>query len=461
MLNIGSLNVVDLLLDALCIVEPDSRIVFVSPAFERIFGYTPEEAVGLRMLDLVHPDDLSDTKRQADSIMQGALQLEFENRYIRKDGRIAHIRWTARKAQDSDMRVALAHDITERKAMESLQAAVYAISEAAHATLDLAALFARVHGIVGKLLASQDLAVVLYDQPTGQLTHAYPPRESEAISHVDQHPQCARVLSTGKAVLEHLRDLSQPDLAVSEHSLGINNDPQRPGFGRYWMGVPLPGANGPIGVLMLQGEEAEVRDTQKDKALLQFVSTQIASAIESTRMRERLIQMAQFDALTGLPNRLLLRDHLAGALCRARRGSSAVSVLFIDLNHFKQFNDTLGHAAGDTLLQQVGQRLSACLRSGDTVARMGGDEFVVLLEGSPPEQHSPDAVQHKLAQAFTAPFFLGEPATPVTVHASIGMARYPDDGTDQDTLLGHADAAMYANKQAQKSANFQPRAASA
>ena len=85
---------------------------------------------------------------------------------------------------------------------------------------------------------------------------------------------------------------------------------------------------------------------------------------------------------------------------------------------------------------------------------MGGDEFVVLLEGSPPGHHSPDAVQHKLAQAFAAPFFLGEPATPVTVHASTGMARYPDDGADQDTLLGHADAAMYANKQAQKSANF-------
>lgn len=240
---------------------------------------------------------------------------------------------------------------------------------------------------------------------------------------------------------------------MPQHPTGIGNDSQGFDHGRYWLGVPLPGANGPIGVLILQGDEAQVRDTQKDKALLQFVSTQIASAIESTRMRERLIQMAQFDALTGLPNRLLLGDRLAGALGRARRGSSGVSLLFIDLNRFKQFNDTLGHAAGDALLQQVGQRLSACLRSGDTVARIGGDEFVVLLESSPPEQHTPSSVQRKITQAFAAPFLLGAAATPVTVHASIGMAHFPEDGTDQDALLGHADAAMYADKQTRNSCN--------
>lgn len=200
------------------------------------------------------------------------------------------------------------------------------------------------------------------------------------------------------------------------------------------MGVPLPGANGPIGVLVLEGDQAQVHGSRQERALLGFASTQIASAIEPTRMRERLIQMAQFDALTGLPNRLLLRDRLAGALCRARRGSSGVSLLFVDLNRFTQFNDTLGHAAGDALLQQMGQRLSACLRSGDTVARIGGDEFVVMLEGSPPGQHAPDTVQRKIAQAFAAPFLLGHPVTPVMVRASVGMARFPDDGTDHDTL---------------------------
>ncbi|WP_305807074.1 PAS domain-containing protein, partial [Stenotrophomonas sp. YIM B06876] len=106
MRTIAYQNVIDLLLDAVCIVDADSRIVFVSAAFERIFGYTPNEAVGLRMLDLVHPQDLARTRQQAQDIMAGALQLNFENRYVRKDGRIAHIRWTARCVHEDQLRVA-------------------------------------------------------------------------------------------------------------------------------------------------------------------------------------------------------------------------------------------------------------------------------------------------------------------------------------------------------------------
>ena len=131
--NISSQKVIDLLLDAVCIVQADSRIVFVSAAFERIFGYTPQEVVGRRMLDMLHPDDLPATQGQVASVMAGDLQLQFENRYVRKDGPIAHILWTARWLPDRQVRLAVAHDITERKRHESLQAALYAISEAAHA----------------------------------------------------------------------------------------------------------------------------------------------------------------------------------------------------------------------------------------------------------------------------------------------------------------------------------------
>ena len=149
MQSISSLNLVDLLLDAVCIVRGDSSIVFVSSAFERIFGYTPDEVVGKRMLDMVHPDDLPATQRQAHNVTQGELQLQFENRYVRKDGSIAHIRWTARWLPDKQVRLAVAHDITARKATESMQAVIYAISEAAHTTHNLQALFQHIHQIVG------------------------------------------------------------------------------------------------------------------------------------------------------------------------------------------------------------------------------------------------------------------------------------------------------------------------
>ena len=439
-MEIASLNVVDLLLDALCIVEADSSIVFVSPAFERIFGYTPAEAVGLRMLDLVHPADRLGTQQQADSIMQGELQLEFENRYVRKDGRIVHIRWTARKATGSSLRVALAHDITERRAMELRQAAVYAISQAAHATDDLASLFARVHGIVGPLLASRDLQVVLYDRETGQLTRAYSPHGAGSPCQMDEEPLCLRVLRSNSAVLENGHsELASPAEGTTVPAAGDS--------GHFWMGVPLPGKQGPIGLLVLQGSGTHEHHKHHDQALLQFVSNQIATAIESTRMRERLIHMAQFDALTGLPNRALLRDRLAGALARARRSSSSVSLLYLDLDRLKEVNDSLGHAAGDALLQQAGHRLSACLRDSDTVARIGGDEFVVLLEASTAMEPAPGVLLRKIAGVFAHPFELGEPARPVTVNASIGIARFPEDGQDQDSLMRHADGAMYKAKQ--------------
>lgn len=178
MQNISSLNVVDLLLDAVCIVEPDSRIVFVSAAFARTFGYRPDEVIGRRMLDMVHPEDLGTTQQQAQHIMNGHLQLQFENRYIRKDGGIVHIRWTARWLEDRQVRLAVAHDITERKHTETMQAALYAISEAAHAAQGLQTLFDRIRAILGRLLPVRNVSVALYDVDSDSLRLAYQARES-------------------------------------------------------------------------------------------------------------------------------------------------------------------------------------------------------------------------------------------------------------------------------------------
>jgi len=166
--SIPSLNVVDLMLDAVCLVNVDSTIVFVSPAFERIFGYQPDEVVGKRMLDMVHPDDLAITQRQAKSVTEGNLQLQFENRYLRKDGTIAHIRWTARWLPEQQVRLAVAHDITERRLTESMQAVIYAISEAAHTTQNLQALFqhiALVHSARDQMPRNAVLCLTVPDCP--------------------------------------------------------------------------------------------------------------------------------------------------------------------------------------------------------------------------------------------------------------------------------------------------------
>ena len=160
-------------------------------------------------------------------------------------------------------------------------------------------------------------------------------------------------------------------------------------------------------------------------------------------MTERIEYQATHDALTGLPNRLLLRDRLLQALARARRSGTCVAVLFIDLDHFKHVNDSLGHNEGDVLLQKVAQRLRTTVREGDTVARWGGDEFVVLLD-SASGCAAAEGVSHKIAAALRTPFVLGREA--LTISASIGGALFPSDGDSADTLMRRADTAMYRAK---------------
>ncbi|MBI4983894.1 MAG: EAL domain-containing protein [Rhodocyclales bacterium] len=159
---------------------------------------------------------------------------------------------------------------------------------------------------------------------------------------------------------------------------------------------------------------------------------------------ERLHHLAHFDALTGLPNRLLFADRLQHAMIQAQRNGSHVGLLFIDLDRFKLVNDTLGHRAGDVLLQKTSQRLVAAVRAQDTVARLGGDEFMVIL----PELASPAGaanVAEKIIEAMAPAFRIDE--RDVYVGASIGIADYPLSGEDADTLTKHADIAMYRAKE--------------
>lgn len=136
---------------------------------------------------------------------------------------------------------------------------------------------------------------------------------------------------------------------------------------------------------------------------------------------------------------------MQGALQRARRNTTRFALLFLDLNGFKRINDALGHEAGDQLLQQVGQRLQQRVRGSDTVARVGGDEFVLLLE-SIGEGDVRSFLQDKIREAFARHFELGE--TKVNMYPSIGAAVFPDDGADERSLLDHADRRMYDSKRA-------------
>ena len=154
-------------------------------------------------------------------------------------------------------------------------------------------------------------------------------------------------------------------------------------------------------------------------------------------------RQAHIDGLTGLPNRHLFRDRLHQALARSSRETRRVAVMFLDLDRFKQVNDGLGHAAGDLLLRLVSERWSGCLRKTDTVARVGGDEFAVVVECFQ-HLHQVTRVAEKLVEALNSPFDLN--GTPASIGVSIGIALHPEDGGADDDLLRVADAAMYRAK---------------
>jgi diguanylate cyclase (GGDEF)-like protein/PAS domain S-box-containing protein len=158
----------------------------------------------------------------------------------------------------------------------------------------------------------------------------------------------------------------------------------------------------------------------------------------------RMSHLAQYDCLTGLPNRMLLKDRLTQAVALAARHGRRLAVLFVDLDRFKDVNDSAGHPLGDQVLQSVAKRLLACVRSSDTVSRQGGDEFVILLSEID-DSRSLMRVAKKMLASIAAPHNL----TPHVFHvtASIGVSIFPEDGPDEETLVQSADAAMYWVKQ--------------
>jgi diguanylate cyclase (GGDEF)-like protein/PAS domain S-box-containing protein len=167
------------------------------------------------------------------------------------------------------------------------------------------------------------------------------------------------------------------------------------------------------------------------------VSTARAKSLE-------LSHLAQHDALTDLPNRVLFNDRLTQAIALAERQGKQLAVMFVDLDHFKKINDSLGHDVGDKLLKSVAERLKACVRRSDTISRLGGDEFVLLLSQV---EHAEDAAisARKTLRALTAPHMIDGKSLDVNV--SIGVSTYPNDGQDAESLMNRADNAMYEAKQ--------------
>jgi diguanylate cyclase (GGDEF)-like protein len=212
--------------------------------------------------------------------------------------------------------------------------------------------------------------------------------------------------------------------------------------------VLICGAGGTYGIVGAYSPEAGRFDGDSAN-FMQNVSNTLAAFIERKATEDRLSYMAQFDALTGLPNRSMYLDRLGQILIEAARDKLAVAVLFVDIDRFKNVNDTLGHSAGDTLLVKIAGRLKGSVRLGDTIGRLSGDEFAVAAAHLAREDHAA-VVAQKIVTALAAPFVIEGHS--VYVSASVGISVYPSDGTEPDVLVKNADTAMYRAKQSGRNA---------
>ena len=183
----------------------------------------------------------------------------------------------------------------------------------------------------------------------------------------------------------------------------------------------------------------------------ELLTRSIRYAMERKRAEERLMYLAQYDHLTGLVNRTLFRDRLVQAMARSKRLQQPLGLMLLDLDRFKAVNDTMGHSVGDQLLKAVADRLQACIREVDTVARMGGDEFTIILEGLSSDSDI-RIVAQRITNSLAEPFQMKDHTASIGV--SIGITVYPSDDHEIDELLKHADAAMYRAKQ-QGGSSFQ------
>ena len=390
-------------------VLQDQREIFANSAYAEMLGYTVAELLALspkQVRNLVHPDDQEIAWGHVRNRIEGKpAPAHYEFRIIRKDG---SVRWVETFPTRIDYRrkpalqVAMV-DITDRKLAE----ATLRNSEERYRTL----------------VESSTDAILMLDRERNAITcnqafldlFGYQKSEVEGQSIRIVHPSEESFRAYGKAtypLVERVGSLREEwDLMRKDGAI----------FSAEIVTSPIRSLDG-----MTTGYICIIRNITERK-----------------RAEEELAYMATHDSLTGLPNRTLFSDRLTMALTQARRSQKNIAVMLLDVDYFKDVNDTLGHSVGDQLLRAVGNRLSGLLRKGDTVARIGGDEFLLLLPELRQIEYATTLAQ-KILEAFREPFAFNNHQLHITT--SIGIAIFPDDGDNADTLMKSADIAMYRAK---------------
>jgi diguanylate cyclase (GGDEF)-like protein/PAS domain S-box-containing protein len=383
--------------------SPDGHFIKANPAFCSMLGYSEAELRTLRFQDITHPKDIFTNEALLQEMAAGSRdRYSVTKRYTARNGRLVWACLTVTAVRQPtgslDFSVAVIEDITERKRLE-----------------DHMRLAATVFENSGEGLFVTDAK--------SRIVHV-----NAAFTEITGYP-AEEVLGKTPSILASGRH-DQDFFDRIRESLDRTGKWQGEIWDRRKDGEMFAGWQNIAAVRNAEG------------MVTNYVAV-ISDITTRKQVEERLSYAANHDPLTRLPNRTLFQERLGRAMARAQRNQTLVALLFIDLDRFKQVNDTMGHLAGDLLLQQVAERLSGCTRQGDTVARLAGDEFTVILEDV--EQPRDAAiVAHKILHRLAEPFDLSGMGAQIS--SSIGVTLYPADAGEAQSLIKLADAAMYQAK---------------
>lgn len=406
--------------------EMDDQLAFsfVSERYSKLSGLQPEQVIGYtrqQLLDqgLIQMDE-SQRQELADKTARHEAFNNLEARIIGQDEQVQYIQIGGKPIFDDDRRFlgyrGAGRDITERKRAEE---AIRRTNDELEKLVE-----SRTQEIrkLSKAVEQSPVSVIITDLK-GNIEYVSPSFTEKTGYPLDEvigkNPRMFKAESTHESVY---RDLWQ---TITE--------------GRDWIGE-FQNRNRDGSIVWVQAHVSPVKDS--DGEITHYLA--IAEDISLRKEQEqRILHQAQYDSLTDLPNRMLAVDRLSQAIKMANREKQHVAVMYVDLDDFKKVNDTLGHDVGDQLLIEAAQRLGSAVRDGDTVARQGGDEFLIVLNGI---QASTDAdpIAQKIIHAFATPFVFNN--MEFVVSPSVGISVFPDDGSEAGELMKNADSAMYRAK---------------
>ncbi|WP_175344061.1 bifunctional diguanylate cyclase/phosphodiesterase [Herbaspirillum sp. C9C3] len=393
---------------------------FVSEGCYALTGYTPEDLLlnsRISFLQLTHPEDRAMVRSHIDLCMRERRRIDIEYRIVHADG---SLRWVWERG------VGLYNAAGAVEAMEGFLQDVTERKEAAQALQEAERRY--------RSIFENAIEGVFQTTPDG--------------TYIAVNPALARIYGyhSPEDLIVGLRDI--------RHQLYV--EPERRSEFMRLMEQQGSVSNFESRVYRRDGDiiwiSENARAVYDDGGTLVCYEGTVEAITERKLYEAEMRHHATHDALTGLPNRNMLHEHLQRAIQAARQKGGLTAVVFVDLDQFKFINDSLGHQVGDELLKTVAQRLQACLRDTDMVARQGGDEFVLVLQNQTGGEFGIAEVMQRILAAVARPWQAGDREFQVT--ASIGVSRYPIDGKDVETLLKQADSAMYRAKEQGRN-NFQ------